>query len=69
MSLGEFSIICFGFLEKISKRENHKIWANTGPFAAATLRCRHCSQRKKFRIFVPKVSYSYTDSLRTLINY
>ena len=23
---------------------------------------------RKFRIFVPKVSYSYSDSLRTLIN-
>ena len=29
---------------------------------------RHCSQRQNFRIFVPKVSYSYTDCLRTLIN-
>ena len=30
---------------------------------------RHCSQRQKFYDFVPKASYSCTDSLRTLINY
>ena len=35
---------------------------------SATLQRRHCSQRQNFRIFFSKVSYSYTDNLRTLIN-
>ena len=36
---------------------------------SASPRRRHCSQRQKFYDFVPKASYSCTDSLSTLINY
>ena len=34
----------------------------------ATPRWSYCSRREIFWIFVPKVSFSYTDNLRTLIN-
>ena len=34
----------------------------------ATPRCSYCSQRAFFGFLFPNTSYSYTDSLRTLIN-